>query len=41
MKLGASVALSLLLGLAELLEILRRLGDNSVEKFEINAASLF
>ena len=41
MKLGANVALSLLLGLAELLEILRRLGDNFVEKFEINAAGLF
>jgi hypothetical protein len=41
MKLGANVALAFLLGLAELLEILRSLGDNIVEKFEVNAAGLF
>jgi hypothetical protein len=40
-KLGANVTLALLLGLAELLEILRGLGDNIVEKFEIDTTGLF
>ena len=41
MKLGANVTLALLLGFAELLEILRGLGDDVVEEFEIDAAGLF
>ena len=41
MELGANVTLALLLGLAELLEILRGLGDNVIEKFEIDTAGLF
>jgi hypothetical protein len=40
-ELGANVTLALLLGLAELQEILRSPGDNVVEKFEVNAAGLF
>jgi len=41
MELGANVTLAFLLGLAELLEILRGLGDNVIEKFEIDTAGLF
>lgn len=41
MELGANVTLALLLGLAELQEILRSPGDNFIEKFEVNAAGLF
>jgi len=39
-ELGANVSLALLLGLAELLEVLRGLGDDIVEELEINAAGL-
>lgn len=39
-ELGASVALALLSGLAELLEVLRGFGDDSVEELEIDAAGL-
>jgi hypothetical protein len=39
-ELRTNVTLTLLLGLAELLEILCGLGDNVVEKFEIDTAGL-
>lgn len=40
MELGSNVALALLGGLAELLEVLRGLGDNIVEELEVDAARL-
>jgi len=40
MELGADVALALLLGLAELLEVLGGLGDDIVEELEVDAARL-
>jgi len=40
MELGANVALTLLLGLAKLLEVLGSLGDDIVEELEVDAAML-
>jgi hypothetical protein len=39
-ELGASVALALLRGLAELLEVPGRLGDDIVEELEVDTAGL-